>query len=103
MSPGVEPASEPEMNSAAQSPERAKAATSGAMKLKHVVLKTLTIHGQTVLEYRNITIMKCTSLWSLSVALLVNLLHFLQQLTHVKGVWGTWGCLEELIHKLEQT
>lgn len=46
--------------------------------------------------------MKSTSLWSLSVALLVNLLHFLQQLTHVKGLWRAWRFLKELINELEQ-
>lgn len=46
--------------------------------------------------------MNCTSLWSLSVRLLVNLLHFLQQLAHVKCVLGSWGCLKELIHQLNQ-
>lgn len=45
--------------------------------------------------------MKCTSLRSLSVALLVNLLHFLQQLAHVKRVWGSWRRLKELIYELE--
>lgn len=42
--------------------------------------------------------MKSTSLWSLSVALLVNLLHFLQQLTHVEGVRRPRRRLEELIY-----
>lgn len=37
MSPGVGAESEPEMNSAAQSPERANAATSGAVKWKHTL------------------------------------------------------------------
>lgn len=46
--------------------------------------------------------MTCTSLWSLSVTLLVNLLHFLQQLTHVERVWGSRGSLKELIYKLEE-
>lgn len=45
--------------------------------------------------------MKHTPLWSLSVALLVDLLHFLQQLSHVERVWGSRGSLKELIHQLE--
>lgn len=45
--------------------------------------------------------MKRTSLWSLSIALLVNLLHFLQQLPHVERVWRSRGRLKELIHELE--
>ncbi len=51
---------------------------------------------------KKLKIMKCTSLWSLSVALLVNLLHFLQQLAHIKCMWGSWRRLKELIHQLDQ-
>lgn len=43
VSPGAEAESGPERNSAAQSPERASAATSGAMTRKYVVLKLLKI------------------------------------------------------------
>lgn len=45
VSPGVEAESGPERNSAAQSPERANAATSGAMTRKYVVLKMLKTVG----------------------------------------------------------
>lgn len=45
--------------------------------------------------------MRSTSLRSLSVALLVDLLHLLQQLTHVEGVRRARRRLQELIYQLE--
>lgn len=50
VSPGVEAESGPERNSAAQSPERANAATSGAMTWKYVTLKMLKNVGVFFLE-----------------------------------------------------
>lgn len=112
--PEAEAESGPARNSAAQSPERANAATSGAVTEKNVYFESckqcVHISGlliQTLKEIYENTVSSggtevCTSLWGLSVALLVNLLHLLQQLTHVKCVWGSWGGLEELIHQLEQ-
>lgn len=110
LNPGAVEESGPERNSAAQSPERANAATSGAKTWTNVVFKMLdTLHmhnkGSTWnwhVKYIIQAIMRmCTSLWSLSVGLLVNLLHFLQQLTHVKRVRGSWRRMKELIHQLQ--
>lgn len=46
--------------------------------------------------------LRSTSLRGLSVALLVNLLHLLQQLAHVEGVRRARRRLEELIHQLKE-
>lgn len=41
-----------------------------------------------------------TPLRGLSVALLVDLLHLLQELAHVEAVRRPWGSLQELVHQL---
>lgn len=64
----------------------------------HMRGKGASVDSEEVLDKMVISI---TSLWSLPVALLINLLHLLQQLAHVEGLGRPrWG-LHELIHQLE--